>query len=276
MSLKPPNSLDSTDQECNTRLHDLITESRDGGNGYYVSCRKYPESDEVEISGIKLMNRESLQRGGGGKRKHRDKAEMDEATLSKSISRAKRNVRRSCLAMNCDRMLTLTFRANVTELDEAHRVFNYFNKLMKKQFGESWRYVCVPEYQKRGAVHFHIAISGHKPVKKVRELWRRATGERGGNIDITSSRKANKNGWNAKRVANYISKYLVKSDDVAFNKRRYSKGGNIVIPEPVTGWLGYGAPVVHVFRQVIESLSQKELAYSYESEGDGRIIYCST
>jgi hypothetical protein len=222
------------------------------------------------------MNREQLQRVGGAKRKNRAKSEMDEATLAKSIARANRQLRRKCLAMNCDRMLTLTFRANVTELDEARQVFKYFNKLMTKQYGKSWRYICVPEYQKRGAVHFHLAISGHKPVKKVRELWRRASGERGGNIDITNPRKAGKKSWNPKHVANYISKYLAKSDDVAFNKRRYSTGGDIQIPEPVNGWLGYGAPVVHVFRQVIESISQKELAYSYESEGDGRIIYCCT
>lgn len=257
-------------------LHPLITSERSTGNGYYIVSRTYENCGEVEICGIRLDYGDSLKRGGGAGRKHSDKTAMDESTLNKSIARAKTSIRRKAMSLGADRMLTLTFKDNVTCIAEAWSVFKYFCKLMRKRYGKRWAYIAVPEYQKRGAVHFHLAVSDFYLANTVRKLWLRACGNRGGNIDITSPRKAGKNSWNPKRIANYISKYISKTDSVEFNKRRYSSGGEIKTPEPERGWLALGVPPVVVMRQIIENRTRKRLECIWESDGYYGIIYCST
>jgi hypothetical protein len=257
-------------------LHPLITPERDTGNGYYVSVRHYERADELELTAIRLATGESMRRGGGAKRKNVEKQAMDEITLNKSIARARSNIRRKALSMCADRMLTLTFRENLGCIDEAWNRFKYFCKLMRFRYRERFQYIAVPEYQKRGAVHFHLAIAGHYEVGTVRRLWRRACGKEGGNIDITSPKKFGKKSWNPKRIANYISKYITKSEIVGFNKRRYSTGGKILLPIPERGWLALGVPVVQILRQVVESRSRKQIECVWESEGFFGIIYCST
>lgn len=257
-------------------IHPLITPDRVVGNGHYFNVRHYPDVDEVEICAIRLDHGDSLRRGGGAKRKNTDKASMDEATATKSANRARTAIRRKCLAMGADRMLTLTFQENVTDLEESWGCFKYFTKLMRSFYKDKFSYVAVPEYQKRGAVHFHLALKGFHEVGIVRRFWRRAAGRRGGNIDITSPKKFGKRSWNPKRIAVYLAKYLSKNDSVQFNKRRYSSGGKIQLPDPERGWLALGVPVGQVMVQIVERRTRKRVETMWESEGFFGITYCST
>lgn len=258
-------------------MHPLITQDRDTGNGYAISLRHYEAANEAEIVAIKLTCEDSLKRGGGARRKNTKKGDMDEITINKSVARSKTNLRRKLLSMCADRMLTLTFRENVTDIEEAWAVFKYFTRLMRQKYGKQFCYVAVPEYQKRGAVHFHLAVSGWYRANVVRKLWRQASGRRGGNIDITSARKAeNKNGWNPKRIASYLSKYMSKQDSVVFNKRRYSAGGDIKVPPPEKGWIALGSSVISVMGDVLTTKTGKQVACVWESEGFFGITYLST
>jgi hypothetical protein len=133
-------------------------------------------------------------------------------------------------------MLTLTYRENVTCLKQAWKDFKAFSRKMKTDYDDKWQYICVPEFQKRGAVHFHLAIHGRFDVNKVREIWRSVVGE--GNIDITSPRQAGKRSWNPCRISAYLSKYLTKHDSVDFNQRRFSTS-NIPNPPSVSGWIAF-------------------------------------
>lgn len=255
--------------------HPLITRGRDTGNGYYLSARKYPTGD-VEAVAIKLNYDDSLRRGGGAKRKNKDKSEMDQVVINKSTQRARTSIRRLLFSMEADRLLTLTFRENVTDIDESWACFKYFCKLMRWRYKERFVYVAVPEYQKRGAVHFHLAIKGYFHANTVRELWRRAAGQRGGNIDITSPRKADKNSWNPRRIANYLAKYLTKEDSSDFNRRRYSSGGKIEVPQPLYGWLALGAPTVSILWDAVAGMTRKPVRDYWESNGYFDIIFIST
>ena len=265
--------------------HPLITEGRDTGNGYALSMRHYPSGD-AEITGIRLFPDDRLRRGGGAPRKNAEKKEMDQETLLKSVSRARTTIRRKLLTMCADRLLTLTFKENVTDMDEAWHCFKYFCRLMRSRYGESrkdrhgnvlgFEYVAVPEYQARGAVHFHLAIKGYYHANTVRRLWLRASGNRGGNIDITSPRNADKNSWNPRRISNYLSKYISKTEKVEFNRRRYSSSTTIKIPEPLTGWLALGVPLISVMRQTVESVTHRQIVTIWESEGYFGCVYLST
>lgn len=226
---------------------------------------------------MRLEADEQLMRGGGAARKHRSKDEMDEATLSKSKQRARSNVRRKCYAAGMDRMLTLTFRENVTDLAEAWEVFKYFSRQMRWRFKERWFYVCVPEFQKRGAVHFHLAISGYFHANTVRKFWLQASGRREGNIDITCPRKKiGKNSWNPRRIASYLSKYITKNESVGFNQRRYSSGGEIPAPEVVRGWCALGLSMTRIFRDLAYEFTRKRLAVIWEGDDHRGLVYCST
>jgi hypothetical protein len=256
-------------------MHPMITKHRDTGNGYYISMRRYPTQD-VEAVAIKLSHEDSLRRGGGAKRKNNEKSEMDDDTLKKSIQRARTTVRRKLLSLCADRLLTLTFHENVTNDQVAWDRFKYFNKLMRFRYGDKWAYVAVPEYQKRGAVHFHLAIVGYYHANTVRRLWRRACGKLGGNVDITSPRKAEKNSWNPKRIANYLSKYITKTETADFNARRFSSGGKIQIPPAVTGWMACGGSTSSALWDVAQQLTHKPVREYWESEGYFDLIMIST
>lgn len=51
--------------------------------------------------------------------------------------------------------LTLTFADNVTDISIANKAFNSWLTLMRKNYND-FAYLAVPEYQKRGAVHYHL------------------------------------------------------------------------------------------------------------------------
>lgn len=51
--------------------------------------------------------------------------------------------------------LTLTFADNVTDLTWANKQFNYWANNIRKVF-PGFKYLGVPEFQKRGAVHYHL------------------------------------------------------------------------------------------------------------------------
>lgn len=57
---------------------------------------------------------------------------------------------------------TFTFAENITDIDEANKKFSYwkdsFIRYARKKYGANFefKYLGVPEFQKRGAVHYHI------------------------------------------------------------------------------------------------------------------------
>lgn len=51
--------------------------------------------------------------------------------------------------------LTLTFKENVTDLNIANQEFTKWVRSVKR-VKKDFKYFCVPEFQKRGAVHYHL------------------------------------------------------------------------------------------------------------------------
>lgn len=54
--------------------------------------------------------------------------------------------------------VTLTFRDNVTELAEAYTLFQSRMRVFKRKY--NIEYIGVPEFQKKGRVHFHVLMWG--------------------------------------------------------------------------------------------------------------------
>jgi len=110
------------------------------------------------------------------------------------------------MAMGADRLLTLTYRENRTDPAQAWEDWQRFARLCRERFQE-FKYVVVPERQKRGAVHFHVALNTYYSVRTLRALWLQVVTE--GNIDITTPRTGGR--WQVYKLAGYLSKYIAKT-----------------------------------------------------------------
>lgn len=102
--------------------------------------------------------------------------------------------------------ITLTFKENIQDTTEAHLHFNRFMKRLNDYvYGRKRtkvKYLAVIEFQKRGAIHYHVIYFNLPFVKKevFTELWSH------GYTDMKALDKT-------KNVAGYVTKYMTK--DVA-------------------------------------------------------------
>jgi len=73
-----------------------------------------------------------------------------------NVRRTRQKIRRliNC-NRNLDRFFTITFAENKTDLRSANVLFNQFVKRLRRLYPD-FQYLGVPEFQKRGAVHYHL------------------------------------------------------------------------------------------------------------------------
>jgi hypothetical protein len=118
------------------------------------------------------------------------------------------------------KFLTLTFQENIQNLKEANRFFSKFvqriNYMFRDILVEPLQYLCVPEFQKRGAIHYHVILFNFPFVdrvfSKIRTQWKdrfelKTIGQDQG-IDRTTA---------------YMSKYISKqqTDGRLYGQKRF-------------------------------------------------------
>lgn len=199
-----------------------------------------------------------------------DAADRAERNAKRAAKRAKAKVRRLVKSMGLDSLLTLTYRANVTDRDLVMQHLKEFVRRMRRVL-PGFAYVAAFEQQARGAWHVHLAIhklprelphaSGVK-VKSwsiVRAVWRSVVGDLGGNID-EQSRKS-RSGWRVAKLASYLSKYMLKAFEEGDDwKNRYSASRHS-LPEPM--------------RLTLRGSSLRELvghAYAFAADGPCQVV----
>ncbi len=149
-----------------------------------------------------------------------------------SMARTRNNIRRLINA-NTDMttFLTLTFADNITELKKANRLFNLFTNRTKTHFPD-FKYLAVIEFQKRGAVHYHILCNFDLPEFK--EKKERFAFER------IFARDYWKHGFikleevdHVDNLGAYVCKYLGKDmfDERMFGKKKFFCSQNLNRPE---------------------------------------------
>lgn len=86
-----------------------------------------------------------------------------EANRRKNARQAKGRVRRLIRKyMGTVRMWTLTFARNVQDVAEADAAFRAAMRRLRRYFqaqGKVFRYVAVREFQRRGAIHYHVIVN---------------------------------------------------------------------------------------------------------------------
>lgn len=136
---------------------------------------------------------------------------------SKSNIKARNSLRRLVLNnfSNRSTFLTLTFQENLTDLPKANKVFKrfvkYMNEDLSKVWGNGFKYVAVVEFQKRGAIHYHLICDLPKYYRysKVRDRWRQAITALG--VSGTGSTKQHRID-KVDNVGAYVVKYMTKAD----------------------------------------------------------------
>lgn len=157
----------------------------------------------------------------------RGQSEQREIHEDRAGRRARSRLRQLILSANADHLLTLTYRDNVTDFEQASQDLRALVRRVRKHLPK-WVFIAVPERQKRGAWHWHLAVVGHQDVKLLRHLWRSVVGE--GNIDV--QRPAS--GMNRRlAIVKYLGKYLAKGfteGDRELNGHRFRASLGIKVP----------------------------------------------
>lgn len=142
-----------------------------------------------------------------------------------SINRTKTEIRRLANSNpQLNKFLTLTFAENITDLKKANYIFNKFILRMNYKYPDL-QYLAVIEFQKRGAVHYHLLCNlPYVEAVKLQTVWDQ------GFIRINRIDNIN-------NVGAYISKYLGKEmDERMFNKKKFFRSQNLKDPVEIIGW----------------------------------------
>ncbi len=140
----------------------------------------------------------------------------------KNIQRSKINLQRLVKSNEeiFKTFITLTFAENITDIEYANKKFHTWRtkvQAIKKNF----LYVCVPEFQKRGAVHYHLLTN--LDIKESSDIIIPQKGKRK-QYDIKYWSYGFSSVFPMKdiNVVGYISKYMTKDiDNRLWGKRRY-------------------------------------------------------
>lgn len=167
--------------------------------------------------------------------------------------------------------ITLTFRENIIDIELANKKFKVWITRIR-EIKKDFKYVCVPEFQKRGAVHYHLLtnlsirndnniIIPQKDKKKMYDI-------RHWNYGFSSV--FDLEGFN---VVGYISKYMTKDiDNRLYGHRRYLYSNNL--NKPIIEYLDLEDNNEHIeyFNNLIKN-SEIKFSNSYYDKFDNQINF---
>lgn len=175
-----------------------------------------------------------------------------EDTLRRSKLRAKGMVRLLALQMRIDRMFTFTIRlvGSPVPYDDVLKAWDSFRRSMEKHYPD-FRYIATPELQKNGQWHIHAGTHGFMNINVLRRLWQtslnRVLGrdlsltsgvDSPGTVNIaTRGRLLGDAARKSTKIAAYISKYIGKAMDVAFNRKKYFHSYGVQITPAQRRWI---------------------------------------
>ena len=158
----------------------------------------------------------------------RGTSDSKEANQDRAARRAKSRMRKVVLSINADHLLTLTYRQNMMDFDQAYIDLTKFIRLVRNDLPD-WMYIAVAEKQKRGAWHWHLAVHGRQDVTRLRQAWLKTVKD--GNIDVAPPKGKSQHRQLA--LVSYLSKYLAKTfadGNHQLNARRYHVACGVNVP----------------------------------------------
>ena len=186
--------------------------------------------------------------------------EVKAENRNKTANRAKNTIKRYANANpQLTKFLTLTFAQNIIDLDYARYEFDKFIKRLKTRYAKfSFQYIVVVEFQKRGAIHFHLLCNlPYVQANTLAEIWSH------GFINIQRLD-------NIDNVGSYITKYMTKDnfDERLCGRKCYSMSKNLNKPKCYTK-----DSDIEEIMQNLDSV-QNVFTAEYDSEYFGKVYYC--
>ncbi len=176
-----------------------------------------------------------------------------------SINRTRTEIRR---LVNSNpqliKFLTLTFAENITDLKSANYVFNQFVKRISYRYSD-FEYLAVPEFQQRGAVHYHLLCNlPFIETEAIAQMWGQ------GFIKINRLN-------NVTNIGAYVCKYLSKDmfDERTFGKKKFFRSQALKAPVEILGWLAT------LFEKKYLTTSTPVYEKTFQSDWTGEINYKS-
>ena len=137
---------------------------------------------------------------------------------AKTSNRSARNVRRlvNSNIEEYSKFVTLTFRDDVKDLKEANYIFKKFKQRLDYQLKITSKYLCVPEFTKKGRVHYHVIFFNLPYIKNttLEMIWGQ------GFIKINKID-------NCDNVGSYVAKYMTKDNEQLIEQKSYFTSRNL-------------------------------------------------
>lgn len=195
--------------------------------GDYIQVYYYPYSKHKNLEHFDIDNLKKKSSNITGKI-------LEDTMLSKNIIRSKLQCQRIAKANSNSwtSFITLTYSDNFTDLKSAKNDLSFFIKNIKK-IKKDLKYIAIPEFQKRGAIHFHLLTNlslqdnniiipqKDNPNYYDVKYW---------NKGFTSFENVT---GDVKKVVGYISKYMTEDncDNRLFGFRKFSTSQNLEKPK---------------------------------------------
>lgn len=170
------------------------------------------------------------------KTKREQDEEVKKENFARSIKRTSKKIRE---LVNCNfdndnsSFLTLTFKDNITDYDVAFSSWKRFKQKVERKYKIKLSYLGVVEFQKRGAIHFHICLFNVPYLKhsELYDLWLSVTNGGGVYIEKVNTEECD-------NVGAYVTKYITKDSDDFFDneykgKKRYFTSRNLKEPTEI-------------------------------------------
>lgn len=198
------------------------------------------------------------------KLKCKGKQRSDNVRREDKLNEAKMRLRRliNSNVSNCSKFLTLTYRDNITDVKQCKldlkKFFMKWNYLRSKRGQNKIKYVYVTEFQKRGAVHFHILTFDDNfkyDLVELEKLW---------GFGFIKANKIN----NVDNVGAYVVKYMSKDTyDIRLNNcDMYGRSRNLKESIEIKETAGV---------DILQSIYEKNKVYSksYTTDYRGNMTY---
>lgn len=213
---------------------------------------------KIKNEDLKLVNNICNIQENNKDTKLKEVSEIEERNIIRSKLECQRIAKSNM--QDWETFITLTFEENIIDIENANKRFRYFIDKIRR-IKKDFKYLCIPEFQKRGAVHYHL-LSNIK-YDDVALMYTQEDNTKYKHIkywnDGFTSVEPLKG--DAKKVVGYISKYMTKDiDNRLFGHRRYFYSNNIV--KPTSKFLDISNEnELELYKKIIQG---KELIYHNE------------
>lgn len=130
------------------------------------------------------------------------------------------------------KFLTLTFKENFQDVDEANYRHTKFIGKIRARY-PTYKYLSVIEFQKRGAIHYHLLQNMYIYHKILESIWGKGRGKNFNSYGFIKIKRTDR----VKNLGLYMTKYLTKhaENENIKGKKKFSMSRNMIKPEVLEG-----------------------------------------